>query len=160
MMKSPMATLAFAAPLMLMASANAAPAPASASDLTPYPAAEQGQSRHVIQLPAMDDEQNYKVELIAGKTMQVDCNHHRFGGSFEEKTVEGWGYNYFSFDGLGTAVSTMKGCPAGSEKMEFVRSGSELLTRYNSKLPVVVYAPKDVEIRYRLWRAGEEVPTQ
>jgi ecotin len=53
----------------------------------------------------------------------------------------------------------MKGCPAGSEKMEFVRSGSELLTRYNSKLPVVVYAPKDVEIRYRLWRAGEDVPT-
>ena len=34
-------------------------------------------------------------------------------------------------------------------------AGEPLLVRYNSKLPVVVYAPGDVEVRYRIWAASE-----
>ena len=30
------------------------------------------------------------------------------------------------------------------------------LIRYNSRLPIVVYAPEGVEIRYRIWSAGPE----
>ena len=29
--------------------------------------------------------------------------------------------------------------------------------RYNSRLPVGVYAPEGVEVRYRIWSAGAEV---
>jgi len=32
--------------------------------------------------------------------------------------------------------------------------GDPQLLRYNSQLPLVVYVPKDVEVRYRLWRAS------
>ncbi len=35
--------------------------------------------------------------------------------------------------------------------------GEGFLLRYNSKLPIVVYAPKDVEVRYRIWSASEKV---
>jgi ecotin len=28
--------------------------------------------------------------------------------------------------------------------------------RYNSRLPLVIFAPTDVEVRYRVWRAGPE----
>ncbi|MBW2490657.1 MAG: proteinase inhibitor I4 serpin, partial [Deltaproteobacteria bacterium] len=28
--------------------------------------------------------------------------------------------------------------------------------RYNSRLPVVVYVPEGVEVRYRIWRAEPE----
>jgi len=30
------------------------------------------------------------------------------------------------------------------------------MIRYNSRLPVVIYSPEGVEIRYRIWEAGEE----
>jgi len=31
--------------------------------------------------------------------------------------------------------------------------GEPLQIRYNSRLPVVVYAPKGYEVRYRIWNA-------
>jgi uncharacterized lipoprotein YbaY len=40
--------------------------------------------------------------------------------------------------------------------------GDPYLIRYNSHLPIVVYVPKEVEVRYRIWTAGDEVrfPTE
>jgi ecotin len=36
----------------------------------------------------------------------------------------------------------------------FISVGGEpQLLRYNSRLPVVVYVPDGVEVRYRIWRA-------
>jgi ecotin len=32
-------------------------------------------------------------------------------------------------------------------------AGEPKLLRYNSRLPLVVYVPAGVEVRYRLWRA-------
>jgi ecotin len=34
--------------------------------------------------------------------------------------------------------------------------GAPCLIRYNSRLPVVVYVPEGVEVRYRIWTAGTE----
>jgi ecotin len=34
--------------------------------------------------------------------------------------------------------------------------GEPNLLRYNSRLPIVVYVPNGVEVRYRLWRAAAE----
>ena len=36
-------------------------------------------------------------------------------------------------------------------------SGGPYLIRYNSRLPVVVYVPQGVEVRYKIWRAGDDV---
>ena len=39
----------------------------------------------------------------------------------------------------------------------FITLGGEpYLIRYNSNLPIVVYAPEGVEVRYRIWSAGPE----
>ena len=39
----------------------------------------------------------------------------------------------------------------------FITLGGEpKLLRYNSRLPVVVYVPADVEVRYRIWRADRK----
>lgn len=130
---------------------------ASTEALKPFPAAPEGQQRHVIELPALADENAHKVELIAGKTMEVDCNLHRLGGQWQERTVEGWGYNYFELDKVGPALSTMMACPDDSRHRAFVSVGGEpMLVRYNSKLPLVIYAPQDIEVRYRIWSAGSE----
>lgn len=134
---------------------NACATPGSAFE--PFPPATEGYSRHVIELPERSDEAAFKVELIAGKTMEIDCNHHSLGGVWQEKTVQGWGYSYYRLEQVGTGISTMMACPPGSNRQAFVPAGGEpLLVRYNSKLPVVVYAPKDIEVRYRLWSATPE----
>ncbi|MFK4057545.1 serine protease inhibitor ecotin [Brevundimonas sp. NPDC046655] len=127
----------------------------AADALKAFPAAAAGQTRHVITLPAQTDESALKVELILGKTQTVDCNRQVFGGRLETRTAEGWGYNYYVLPALGNAASTLMGCPPGSERQAFVTTQEQPLIRYNSRLPVVVYAPSDVEVRYRVWRAGE-----
>ncbi|PWB35063.1 ecotin [Pseudomonas sp. SDI] len=133
---------------------------ASLKDVAPYPEAEKGFSRQVIHLPAQTDEYAFKVEILAGKQLEVDCNKQRLGGTLEEKTLEGWGYNYYTLAKVEGPMSTLMACPDGKKTKEFVPVvGDGFLLRYNSKLPIVVYVPKDVEVRYRVWSASTEVKT-
>ena len=127
--------------------------------VAPYPKAEKGMKRQVIQLPVQQDEGNFKVELLIGKTLEVDCNQHRLGGQLESKTLESWGYDYYVFDKVTSPVSTMMACPDGKKEKKFVTAylGDNSLLRYNSKLPIVVYTPENVEVKYRVWKADETV---
>ena len=127
--------------------------------VAPYPKADKGMKRQVIQLPAQQDEANFKVELLIGKTLEVDCNQHRLGGQLESKTLEGWGYDYYVFDKVTSPVSTMMACPDGKKEKKFVTAylGDNSLLRYNSKLPIVIYTPDNVEVKYRVWKADENV---
>lgn len=53
--------------------------------VAPYPQAEKGMKRQVIQLPAQQDEANFKVELLIGQTLEVDCNQHRLVVNWKAK---------------------------------------------------------------------------
>lgn len=134
-------------------------AQAAAEDpLKPFPAATEGYQRYVIELPETENEADLKVEIIGGKNQMVDCNVQRLGGQWQEKTVEGWGYTYFELSHVGPAMSTLMACPDQAKHEAFVRAGGEpYLVRYNSKLPLVVYTPNDIEVRYRLWKAEPDM---
>ncbi|MFC6338746.1 serine protease inhibitor ecotin [Pseudomonas sp. CCM 7891] len=131
---------------------------AKLEDIAPYPKADAGFVRQVIHLPVQANEEHFKVEILAGKTMNVDCNQHRLGGVLEEKNLEGWGYSFYRLEKVSGPMSTLMGCPDGKTRKDFVPvKGDGFVLRYNSKLPIVVYVPKDVEVRYRIWSASATV---
>ncbi|MGL4667579.1 MAG: serine protease inhibitor ecotin [Saezia sp.] len=127
-------------------------------ELSAFPAAEAGKTRQVIVLPELENEYDAKVELIIGKEIEVDCNRHFFGGNIEEKDLQGWGYSYWVLDELKGPMGTLMACPDSATKTKsFVSMNTSGLLRYNSKLPIVVYVPEGVEVKYRIWQAGVEV---
>lgn len=131
----------------------------AADDMKAFPPAEEGMARHVVRLPAQDDESAFRVELIAGKTVQVDrVNRYFFAGKIEEEIIEGWGFPRYVIRELGPMAGTLIAVDPNEPKVDrFVTLGGEpVLIRYNSRLPVVIYAPEGVEIRYRVWRAEPE----
>lgn len=128
----------------------------AADVLQAFPPAEPGMIRHVIILPAQDDESELKVELIIGKTVIIDAtNRYFFGGALETESISGWGFERYILHKLGPMAGTLMAVDPEAPKVErFVSlGGEERLLRYNSRLPLVVYVPIDVEVRYRVWRA-------
>ena len=113
----------------------------------------------MILLPAIPEEEaeSLKVEIVAGRTIDTDgVNRYRFGGEFREKDIPGWGFSFFEVDALPGPLSTRIAPQEGAAPEKRFVVGPRLLTRYNSRLPIVVYAPEGVEIRSRLWRAEGE----
>ncbi len=155
--KNPMRTIASMA---LLAVASLYPAYA-ADDLKPFPPAGDGMTRHVIRLPKQENENDFKVELLVGKTVRTDSvNRHFFGGELKTETIPGWGFDRYILSKLGPMAGTLMAVPPDAPITEqFVRIGGETIIRYNSRVPVVVYVPAGVEVRYRFWRAETPVRT-
>jgi ecotin len=119
-------------------------------------AAEEGMTRHVINLPKQQEESTFKVELIIGKTVKTDAsNSYFFGGTLETENIPGWGFDRYILRKLGPMAGTLMAVDPGAPQVErFISIGGETrLLRYNSRLPLVVYLPAGVEVRHRVWRA-------
>ena len=131
---------------------------ATLESIAPFPKPESGFSRQVIHLAPQTKEDDFQVEILAGKTLTVDCNRQRLGGMLDEKNLEGWGYPFYRLETVIGPMSTLMACPDGKRKQEFVPVvGDGFMLRYNRKLPIVVYVPKDVEVHYRIWSASSKV---
>lgn len=124
-------------------------------DLRPYPPAAPGERRWFISVAATRAAAaDQRVELIVGRTLMVDCNRHLLQGSLEEESVSGWGYPIYRVKGGGPMVSTRMACPGQPPRQEFVMlGGPPTLVPVNPRLPIVVFAPENLEVRWRLWRA-------
>ena len=120
-----------------------------------FPPAEDGMVRYVLQLPGQADESAFKVELIVGKTVQLDeRNRYFFGGKIEKETIKGWGFTLYKVSKLGPMAGTrMAVDPNAPKAARFITLGGDpYIVRYNSRLPIV-----GVEVRFRIWTAGAEV---
>lgn len=128
------------------------------SPLDAFPAPAEGMVRYVITLAekARGEEDRFKVELVAGKNILTDgVNSYRLANNIEPRNLKGWGYTYYEVTGSGETMSTLMAPPEGTPQVERFVTGNPLLVRYNSRLPIVVYAPNGVQVRYRIWQADE-----
>ena len=144
----------------VMALLCAAAMAAAADNMKAFPPADDGIARHVLQLPPQADEAALKVELVIGKTVKTDnVNRYFFGGKIEVETIQGWGFDRYLLKQLGPMAGTLMAPPPDAPMVErFVSLGGDPYSvRYNSRLPLVVYVPKGVAVRYRIWRAEPEV---
>ncbi len=134
-------------------------------DLKPYPAAAAGQTRWVIQLggvlpPGADPRlspspSDWRVQLIPGRQVEADCNQQAFRGRFRASKLKGLGVSVYTVSAVGPMVTTLMACPPGQAKRKvFVPMGSKpFVVPYDASRPIVVYTPKDLELRWRLWKA-------
>lgn len=138
----------------------AMPAAQATDYMEAFPPAEAGMVRYVMEVPKQEDESAFKVELTVGKTVQTDARNRYFlGGEIVEETIEGWGFPRFVVRELGPMAGTLMAVDPDAPKVSrfIILGGEPFLIRYNSRLPVVVYVPEGVEVRYRIWTAGPEL---
>jgi ecotin len=131
-------------------------------NLKAFPPAEPGMKRVVIFVPPKKVEEDFRVQLLVGKTVPTDgVNRQFFGGQLQTETIEGWGFDRHILHQLGPMAGTLMAPPPGAKPVErFVTlAGEPQLLRYNSRLPLVVYVPEGVEVRWRAWRANTKTKT-
>lgn len=134
-------------------------------DLRAYPPPAAGTLRWVIQLPGVlppssdpslsPNPADWRVELLVGQEQTVDCNLRQLQGEIQAESVPGWGYSLYRVLGGGTAITTRMACPAGvTQQRRFISlSGPATFVPYNASLPIVVDAPRGLQVRWRLWKA-------
>ncbi|MCH9714667.1 MAG: ecotin family protein [Cyanobacteria bacterium] len=134
-------------------------------DLKPYPAAAADQRRWVIQLPGVlrpsgdatisPNPADWRVELIVGRELEVDCNRQLLRGQIASETIPGWGYRLYRVTGGELVAATRMAClPDQPPRRQFVPlAGPPTVVRYNASVPIVIDTPRDLQVRWRLWKA-------
>lgn len=116
-----------------------------------FPKAKDGFKQVYVQLPIAKNENDLKVEFFVGEEKMLDCNKYFLIGKVNNQDLQGWGYNYYEVESKGETGGTLMACLDQKLTKKFVSLQPETV-RYNSKLPLVFYIPKDMEVRYRILR--------
>jgi len=121
-----------------------------------FPQPAPGMRQFVITLPAELNEADRRVGIMAGRMVETDgVNRVGIAGQLSVKTLQGFGYKYFEVEGGdGPSLTTLIGVPPGTPKVVQFISLQEMLVPYNSRVPLVIYAPENFEVRYRVFAAG------
>lgn len=119
-----------------------------------------GYQAHALSVtaPKQGSDSPVKIEIVPGKIMEVDCNHHSLMGEFAEKVLSD-GNQYYVFESNGQAISTLKACPDNTRRKEFVR-GQSIFIDNNSAVPPVVFASEGIEIKQRNWSSSTPYPIE
>jgi len=124
-----------------------------------FPKAQRGYVKYIISVPKTKNDYDHRIEIIIGQYMTVDCNHRIITSNIVEKDLKGWGYTYLVVQSNpnNIPISTKKGCHKLNIKKFIQLQQEPLLRHYNSRLPIVIYVPKHLTVRYRIWNASKKI---
>ncbi len=136
-------------------------------DLTGYPRPAPDLKSWVIQpsglLPKSSDPLisahplDWRIELIVGKTVRLDCNTQRLSGSGMTMRMlpKASGKALFEVMGPVAVISTKMEClddqPTRTTFLSLEKQ--PYLVPYNASGPIVVDLPQNVQMRWRVWKA-------
>lgn len=152
------------APLLLGASASWA---IPRLDLAGFPTPAKGERRWVIQLPGVlppssdpalsSDPRDWRVQLIVGQMAEVDCNQTTFSGRLRPWRANDAAPLVFRVENVGPLASTRMACPDQARRKAFVpMAGRPYVLPYNASRPIVILAPDNLQLRWRLWKAERQ----
>nr|WP_323126028.1 ecotin family protein [Klebsiella michiganensis] len=72
---------------LIVAVLSSAAHAAKLEEVAPFPKPESGFTRQVIHLTPQAREDDYQVEILAGKTLNVDCNRQAWAAFSKRKTL-------------------------------------------------------------------------
>lgn len=116
--------------------------------------------KYILSLPSLQNESQYKVEIIPAIWMERDnCNGYGLQGEFEKSIDPETGLTNLIFNSDGNVFQTQMGCPDDSMRFDYV-SGLSTLVDYNSSQPinVSVTSGKNIEIRHTVWKVSAMIP--
>lgn len=91
------------------------------------------------------------MELVVGRIVTVDCNRHQFTGRILAETLPR-DLTIHRVE-LGPMISTRMACPSQLPQRRFVSlQGRPHVVPYDASRPLVIYAPKEALVRWRIWR--------
>lgn len=127
----------------------------TAEQIKIYPEPKPEQDRLVLNLKPLKNEKDYFLLIKFGKDLELDCNNYFLGGAkLSRQVVKGWGYNYYELEVKDEILAgTKMACLNQNSTARFVayHMGDDLMLAYNSKLPLVFYVPKGVEVKYQIF---------
>ena len=76
-----------------------------------------------------------------------------------KNSFKGWGYDYYELKKVSGPAATLMACPDKKKTQQFITPhlGADNIVHYNSRLPIVVYVPKDMVVKYRVWSTPEKL---
>lgn len=129
--------------------------PAPYGSIEEYPRVLRGKKRVVLQLPALADEVNHKVQLILARDLaESDCNYKGLSGTLEKVEREINWLTFYEVKSDGGFTATRMGC-LSPPKPDTIY-GQSLMIPYRSSEPIVVYVTDKVYVQYRIWKTDGE----
>ncbi|WP_137227057.1 serine protease inhibitor ecotin [Shewanella sp. MEBiC00475] len=120
-----------------------------------YPVPEAGMVQHILTLPALNNEQQYLLEVQIGQQKMVDCNKVRLIGEISSLSLPGWGYIYYQVDNIIQGPNTLMMCTE-PKKEKFIVLNKSMTQPYDSRQPIVFYLPEGTDLRYRVWKTASD----
>lgn len=118
--------------------------------------AETGHRRWVIWLEPRADrsqEANLLLQVRVGLEVEIDgVNRYGLIGQLSNHQVEGWGYNFYRYEGQPVTTSTRIAKMGFGTEDKIVWTVPTVIP-YNSRLPVVLYTPEQMQVSHRVLEA-------
>jgi ecotin len=122
-----------------------------------FPKPNKGFKIESIQFPKLDNEFDFRIELLIGFDSITDCNHYVLNGNIEERELLTYKNSYYVVDS-DFSIVPKKNKACFIDPIDTFIAMKSFFLPYNSTLPFVFILPNRMYIKYRIFRTTDFVP--